>query len=257
MKNIYTILMIMLTTLTLGACTVKSTASKSSSALGTGTNGSNNSTTPTPTPSPSPTGGGVSCDGVYRDGATRCYYKNIPTIQVMGATTAATSSGSPYWSSVNLTASGTGISPNQFATDGTFNLRIIPRRAASTTAPSNPSVPGKTCSPFMNNATKLYVQIRLRQQSASTGELATLSSTIDTASNVWHFSPPVTAQPLILEVTNVLADIRCKQSGGVSYCPYADIPLNSPSATYPTECVAFDIQYSTDETYDVPGASAN
>ncbi len=241
----------------LASCSVKSTSSKttttntsSTSPIGTSGTGSGGTSTGTGT-----TVSG--CDGVARDGATRCYYKNIPTIQVMGATTAASSAGTPYWSSATLTSSGTGVSPNQFVSDGTFNIRIIPRLANATTAASNPSVAGKTCSSFMNNAKKLYVQIRLRQQGASSGEIATLSAAIDEASNIWHFSPPVSATPLVVEVINVMADIRCNQSGGKYYCPYADIPLNSPTMNYPTECVAFDLQYSTDETYDLPGSSAN
>lgn len=254
MKNICKVSVVLMVASVLSSCTVKSTGPKA--AIGTATSGS---TVLLPSPISTPSTTPISaCDGVYRDGATRCYYKNIPTIQVMGATTASTSAGTPFWSSTTLTSSGTGISPSQFATDGSFNVRIIPRKSMSTVAASNPSAPGKPCSSFMNNATKLYVQIRLRQSSATTGELATLSASMDTPSTVWHFSPPVSAMPLVLEVTNVLADIRCKQSGGVSYCPYADIPLSNPtSSTIPTECVAFDLQYSTDETYDVPGASAN
>jgi len=257
MKKFYKISALVMMTM-LVSCSVKSTSSKittttttSTSPIGTGTGSENGNGTGN---------GGTSvsgCDGVSRDGATRCYYKNIPTIQVMGATSAATSNGTPYWSSSTITSNGTGISPNQFATDGTFNIRIIPRLANATTAASNPSVAGKTCSPFMNNAKKLYVQIRLRQQGASTGEIATLSAAIDAASNVWHFSPPASATPLVLEVINVMSDIRCNLSGGKYYCPYADIPLNSPTMTYPTECVAFDLQYSTDETYDLPGSPAN
>jgi hypothetical protein len=253
MKNTYHYFLIMMTMGAFNACSVKST--NTSLPLGTSTSGTSTSTTGTGTGTGTgtTTTGGVACDGVYHDGATRCYYKNIPTIQVMGAV-----AGNLYWSSTKLTSSGTGISPNQFATDGTFNVRIIPRISMSTTAASNPSAPGKPCSAFMHNSSKLYVQLRLRQSSASNGEIGTLTAAIDTPSNVWHFSPPVTNTPLVLEVTNVMADIRCTQSGGKNYCPYADIPLSNPtSTTIPTECVAFDVQYSTDETYDLPGSPAN
>lgn len=263
MNNIYKILVVLLSIGALSGCSVKSTASKTSSDVGTATSGTSTSTattgtTTTTTTTTTNTVGGVSCDGVVRDGASRCYYKNIPTIQVMGATPAAVNSGTPYWSSASLIASGTGISPGQFVTDGTFNIRIIPRRSTSTLTPSNPSVPGKTCSTNMHNSTKLFVKIRLRQQSATLGEVATLSASLDVASSVWRFLPPSgSTEPLILEVMDVQADIRCKLPNGTNYCPFADIPLNSPSATYPTECVAFDLQYSTDETYDLPGVQAN
>lgn len=241
----------------LSACNVKTTTSKISSTVNTSTSGTSTSTGTTGT---STTVGGITCDGVYHDGATRCYYKNIPTIQVMGATTTAVANGTPYWSSSNWIASNSGISPNQFATDATFNVRIIPRFPSSGVAASNPAVSGKSCSPFSpttDTFKKLYVQLRLRTQNSTGGDIATLTSTLDTPSNVWHFTVPASSQPLVLEVVNVMADIRCNWSGGKSYCPYADIPLNSPTTKAATECVAFDLQYSTDETYDLPGVSAN
>lgn len=260
MKKTMKISLLILTVSALSACSVKT--SKSTNTNSTSTSGTNTSTTGggTSTGGGSTTTGGISCDGVYHDGATRCYYKNIPTIQVMGATPSATANGTPYWSSANWTSSGSGISPNQFATDATFNVRVIPRFPSSGVAPSNPAVSGKSCSAFSPTSStykKLYVQVRLRAANATTGEVATLTANMDTASNVWHFSPPTSSQPLVLEIINVMADIRCNWSGGKSYCPYADIPLNSATTTAPTECVAFDLQYSTDETYDLPGSSAN
>lgn len=243
----------------LASCSVKSTNSKISTTTNTSTSGTSPSTGGSTGGSTTP--GGTSCDGVYHDGATRCYYKNIPTLQVMGATTTAVANGTPYWSSTNWLSSNSGISPNQFATDATFNVRVIPRFPSSGVAPINPSVSGKSCSAFSPTTStykKLYVQVRLRTQTSTTGEVATLTANLDTPSNVWHFTVPASAQPLVLEVINVMADIRCNWSGGKSYCPYADIPINYPSdSTKATECVAFDLQYSTDETYDLPGASAN
>ncbi len=254
MKKIYKVSAVIVLMSSLSSCSIKSTDTKTT--VSTATSGTSSSTSSGS--STTSIVGGISCDGVFRDGATRCYYKNIPTIQAMGATKAATNAGIPVWSSTKFTATGTGVSPNQFSTDGTFNVRIIPRKASSSVAAVNQSASGKPCSAFMNNSTKLRVTFRLRQQSASSGDIGTLTSSIDTPSKVWHFSPPSgTTLPFVLEVMTVEADIRCNLSNKTLYCDYADIPLSNPDiGTIPTECVAFDLQYSTDETYDVPGESA-
>lgn len=188
------------------------------------------------------TSSGVSgCDGIARTGATSCYYSNIPTVQVSGGLP-----GQTYWSSVNLPSA---ISQNQFVTDATFNVRIIPRVAD----PNVLSTSGKTCSPFtINNSKKLQVKLMLRKQGVSLGPVVTLSADRDVASAKGVFTVPGgTTQPYILEVVSVMSDTRCTWAGGTSslYCPYADIPINNLG---PTECVAFDIQFSTDNTYDLP-----
>lgn len=250
MKNYYKISMVVLTMVALSACTVKSTPSKGTTTIinqvspntgidnggtGSGTGG---------------TGTGISsCDGVARDGATRCYYKNIPTVLASGGTY-----GQTWWSSTNFISS-TGNSPGQFSTDATFNVRIIPR---SPTA-NGTSTFNKTCSAYMMYATKLKVQLMMHKSGVSVGEVATLTANIGTPSNVWHFTVPATSDPLVLEVVNVASDSRCTGFYGSkpSSCtsnPYLDIPINNNG---PTECVAFDIQYSTDETYDLPGSTAN
>ena len=241
-------------------CSVKSTSPSSS----TSATGTTNVTLPpsaggtTTTPSTTTTTGGISCDGVNNNtSATACYYKNIPTIQVMGVTTA--NAGATIWSSKNL---GTSYQ-NNFVTDEVFNVRIVPRMAIKTNPAVNPSVPGKSCNVTMTKiATKLFVQLKLQTKeedlaNSSNGEVATLSASIDQPSSVWHFSKRVTPTNLILKVVTVLSDSRCQQ-GGTGYCPYSDIPLSYPTtATIPTECVAFDVQYSTDNTFDLPGPTAN
>ncbi len=96
----------------------------------------------------------------------------------------------------------------------------------------------------------------------SVGEVATLTAPLDTASGVWHFTVPATSNPLILEVINVESDSRCSGFYGskptdCATNPYRDIPMPIPDNNNLRECVAFDIQYSTDSTYDLPGPSAN
>lgn len=248
MKNHRDIAVFIFLIIALTACTVKSTNTKNSASTspvgsgggGTGGGGGGGTTTP----------GGIACDGINNNtGATQCYYKNIPTIQASGGPY-----GQLWWSSTNFIAT-SGNSPYQFSTDAVFNVRIIPR---SPTAGAL-STFNKSCSSYMMYATKLKVQLMMHKNGVSLGEIATLTSPLNTPSNVWHFTVPVTSQPLILEVINVQSDSRCSGFYGSkpSSCttnPYLDIPINNNG---PTECVAFDIQYSTDNTYDLPGSPAN
>ena len=200
-----------------------------------------------PNPVPPPT---VDCDGVARNGMTHCYYKNIPTVFASGGIY-----GQTWWSSTSFIA-GSGNSPGQFSTDATFNVRIIPR----TPVANSTSTFNKVCSPYRMYATQLQVKLMLHKNGVSVGEVATLNSTIGVPSKVWHFTNlPATSDPLILEVVNVNSDSRCtgfygSKPASCTSSPYLDIPINTVG---PTECVAFDIQYSTDSTYDLPGASAN
>ena len=242
----------------LSACSVKSTSSKSSTPSTSGTSPVSGTGNGSGTGSSSTTGG-ITCDGINNTGAIKCYFKNIPTIQVMGVS--RENSGKTIWSSRSLDSS---IPQNQFTTDEVFNVRIVPRMAIKTNQAVNPSVPLKSCNHTMTNiATKLFVQLKLQTKEEdlaglTSGEVATLSAGIDEASKVWHFSKRVTRSNLVLKVITVFSDSRCKQPNGAGYCPYADIPLAYPTDyKIPTECVAFDIQFSTDETYDLPGASAN
>jgi len=61
-----------------------------------GTTSTIGTATPGGTTGGSTTVGGIVCDGIDNGtGATRCYYKNIPTIQVMGASSSAITNGTP------------------------------------------------------------------------------------------------------------------------------------------------------------------
>ena len=261
MTNYYKISAVILIASFFSSCSVKSTGSNSPTSSGGTTSTTTNVTTGgggTTTTTTTTTTGGISCDGINNNtGATTCYYKNIPTVQAMGVLPA--NAGVTIWSSKNL---GTSFQ-NNFVTDEVFNVRIVPRMAIKTNPAVNPSVAGKSCNNTLTKiATKLFVQLKLQTKEEDlagsvNGEVATLSAAIDEPSTVWHFSKRVTPSNLVLKVVTVLSDSRCQQ-GGTGYCPYSDIPLNSPTiASYPTECVAFDIQFSTDTTYDLPGAAAN
>lgn len=257
MKKNYVVTMTLLM-IAISGCSVKSTNSKTSS--------STSSSTSTLGSSGSSSGSGSGstsnvCDGIPHDGATRCYYKNLPTIQVMGQTTAAIRNGVPLWNSRSL---GTSISQGQFNTDARFNIRIVPRMAVKTNPAANPSVAGKSCNHLMSSdyiASKLYVQVKIQTlqdytSGSANGQVATMSASIDAPSAVYRFDtsslPNDADHPLVLKVVSVLTDSRCRQPNGTNYCPFSDLPLSSPTTTAPTECVAFDIQYATDETYDLP-----
>ena len=244
MKSFYKNVVIVLALSSLMACSVKSSHSNKPPVA------DNLPSSVSPVAGSSSGTSAPSCDGVVRDGVTHCYYKNISTLFASGGNL-----GQSWWSSTSFIAS-SGNSPNQFSTDATFNVRIIPRAPVANAT----STFGKTCSPYRMYATKLQVQLMLHKNGVSVGEVATLNSTIGSPSNVWHFTNlPRTSDPLILEVVNVQSDSRCtgfygEKPSSCTSTPYLDIPINT---TGPTECVAFDIQYSTDSTYDLPGASAN
>ncbi|MDD4972830.1 MAG: hypothetical protein PHY93_00685 [Bacteriovorax sp.] len=250
MKNTYKISLIILILSGFSACSVKTTASKSTTATGVAPIVDPLLNIPLPSDSGSITG----CDGVYRAGANRCYYKNIPTVLASGGIY-----GQTWWSSTtNFLSNYPAIDPSQFSTDATFNIRIIPRYPTANAF----STFNKQCSSARMYATKLKVQFILHESGTALGnDIATLTSTINTPSKVYHFTPPSSSGPLVLEVVNVESDSSCSPFYGTNYpakCatsdPYLPIPINAGGKT---ECVAFDIQYSTDSTYDVPGSSAN
>ncbi|MGZ3787000.1 MAG: hypothetical protein ACXVLQ_00675 [Bacteriovorax sp.] len=246
MKNFYKISMVILVVGTLSACSVKSTNSKitstttATSPIGTGTGvGTGTGTIPGGTTPTSPSSN--LCEEIIEG---KCYHKASNIIASGG------SYGQTWWTSAQYTAAGTGRSPNLFKTDAVFNVRIIPRSATAGTT----STFGKACSSYMMYATKLRVQLMLHKNGVTVGDIATLtSSSIDAASNLFQFNVPVSSDPLVLEVVNVLSDSRCTGKYGSipSNCstnPYLDIPINTNG---PTECVAFDILYSTDETWSI------
>lgn len=241
---------------------VVSCGSKSASSKKTAS-GQNTTPISTTTPTSTPTTTTLAnCDGIPRNGSSKCYYKNIPTILASGGPY-----GQVWWSSTNFIST-SGNSPGQFSTDATFNVRIVPKAPTAKAL----STSGRVCSPFKMYATKLKVQLMLRKSNSSLGDVATLTAPLNTASDVWHFTVPASSAPLILEVINVASDSRCTGFYGTkpascTASPYLDIPINTYTAQCAadpndnldcsTECVAFDIQYSIDETYDLPGKSAN
>lgn len=251
MKKWSSLTIMMLTLLTLSACAEKKTGSTvnyitnpiTGGGTGTGTGGTG-------------TGGGgvdgdgtaINCsDGVARSGATKCYYTNLPKLVFSGPGTV----GPVYWSSANNLPAH--ISPNQFRTDATFAVRMRPSKVAGGT-----SLQGRNCSSWtQDNFSRLRVQVMLRRASDSLGEVKTLVAAVGSNSATARFTVPGgTTSPYILEVVEIFSDHSCKESVyGKLATPctsstFYKIPVNG--TTNPTECVAFNLEYATDETYDLP-----
>ena len=226
------------------------------SAVTSSNSGSSNSavTTSTSGGTSSTTAGGSSningCDGIPRAGATQCYYKNLPQIALSGPG----SLGVTYWSSASNLAN-YGIDPNQFATDATFSVRMIPSYITDGRTSAN----GRTCGQYLSqNYTTLQVSVMLHKSGVSVGETATLVANY--TNGAWQFSntyrynvPSGTTSPFILDVVGVQSNDRCTNFYGTppANCTLMDIPVNSVT-TYPTECVGFTLQMATDSTYDLP-----
>lgn len=234
MKNDKILILVLLMSV-LSACSVKSTNSKRKSATNTLTNGTS-------------TVDG-STDGTTDTTSPTSTYFTIPNIIASGGTY-----GQTWWSSTSYVAQ-TGRDPNEFTTDKIFNVRIIARSPGNTTGQK--STFNRDCSSWMLNSTKVQAQIMLH--TSGVGETATLDSAIGVPSKVWRFSVPKSSSPLVLEVVNVKSDSACSGKNGSvpAGCTFLPIPISNGNPTPPTECVAFDIQYSTDWTTDLPGLRAN
>ncbi len=246
MKKCPSLTLLLITLFAISACAEKKTGSTVNQYItypgtGTGTGGVN------PVTGTGGTGAVTGCaDGVARSGATKCYYTNLDKLVYSGPGTV----GPVYWSSATDLPSH--ISPNQFRTDATFAVRMKP-----SVADGGLSKQGRSCSQYTkNNFTKLQVQVMLRRAGDSLGEVKTLTGSVGGSSNTARFTVPSgTTSPFILEVVSVLSNHRCNAVYGSAPtgCPnsFYDIPVVTDTA-YPTECVAFNLEYATDETYDLP-----
>lgn len=234
MKNDKILILVLLMSV-FSACSVKSTNSKRKSATTTSTSGTSTVDSST--------------DGTTDTTSPTSTYFTIPNIIASGGTY-----GQTWWSSTSYVAQ-TGRDENEFTTDKIFNVRIIARSPGNTTGQK--STFNRDCSSWMLNSTKVQAQIMLH--TSGVGETATLDSAIGVPSKVWRFSVPKSSSPLVLEVVNVKSDSACSGKYGSvpTGCTFLPIPINNGDTTPPTECVAFDIQYSTDWTTDLPGVRAN
>lgn len=182
---------------------------------------------------------GSLCDGIKRADAKKCYYTNLPLLTVSKALLRR-----KYWSSSSLNIE----MKKQFKTENVLNLRIVARKNGNGLSTFN-----KKCNESSFVASKLKVKIMLRSSENITGETATLISRIDHPSYTWNFTIPQSDQSLILDVIEVKSNSRCVNCKKSKYLDLQSGELKG----FAKECAAFDIQFSTDTTYDLPGKRAN
>lgn len=259
MKNIFKItLALTLITVLAAGCAQKTSSTKKKSTSSsdglTGGDGDGDGNTGT-----GGTGTIPGCDGVYRDGATRCYYKNIPRITLNGAgnpnQTGASVEiiGPVLWSSLTSIP---GYDQNSFATDATFHLRI----KAEQPYQNEKSVGNRFCADALSQFSRIKVYFMLRNSVTSIATPFSVEAKLNQYSQkivVEDVSRvPTGAKDKILEVVGVMTDHRCKRGSPPAGCAagtyWGDIPLNTTDAKNPTGCASFSIQYSTDTTYDLP-----
>lgn len=258
MKTItaHTPFFLLVTLVAFAGCSEKSTSSKETNnfitnpVTGGGTTGGGTTGGGTTGGGTTPTG----CDGIARGNSavTDCYYSLDPII----FSGSGRNTGVPYWTSLGAT----GLSQAWFESDGQFSVRIKPLTTLNLR-----SKQGRLCSQFTNlNFTRMKVELRLVTASGAASNIVTLSSAVGTASVKGKFTylPPTTS-PYRLEVLSILTDHRCSgrygsnsttQATECSNNGYTDIPVvqSTTNPDAPTECVALQIDFATDTTYDLP-----
>ncbi|MBC7713552.1 MAG: hypothetical protein H7177_09440 [Rhizobacter sp.] len=254
MKNITrTSFFILLLSTAIVSCTQSSSTTNKKSTTST-SNGSTTTTTDGTVVNDGTTTTTGCPGGVYRSGATSCYFSNLPRLVFNGPG----AYGTTLWSSA--TGLPSSISPSQFRTDASFAVRMKPSYAVG----NEISRQGRTCGQYLTtNFKKLKVYVMFRRTVDSIGEVKELTATVGAYSNTARFTVPGgTTEPYILEVVGVSSDHRCQASiyGALSATQtaactagtlYLDIPYRTP-ATAQTECVAFSMDMATDNTYDLP-----
>ncbi len=196
------------------------------------------------------------CNGVYRSGASRCYYSELPKILFSGLPTTTPVNTVSIWSSASLVTALPSFSPNNFVTDGSFSVRFKP-----SVATAGVSQQGKVCSsPMGYNVKRVKLHLMLRRQGDSISSIYETTAKIDDYSSKIYL--PVisgTSAPYILEVMGIETDHRCNAYGNLSTnekaaCAagtyWGTIPL--VTSNNPTSCVAVKLEFATDETYDLP-----
>ena len=201
------------------------------------------------------------CDGIARNSATRCYYKNIQRITMNGAGntnqpgSTVESLSRVLWSSQNNLP---GYDQESFRSDLEFNLRIKALKPYQ----NEKSVMNRFCSNNLSQFTRMKVFFMLRNSVKTITPYFSVEAKVDQYSKKVivknEVGLPTGANDKILEVIGIMTDHRCLLQnppigcGDGSY--WGDIPLVVSSAhpDAPTACASFQIEYSTDSTYDLP-----
>lgn len=207
--------------------------------------------TPVPTPTPPATSTGQCYGtgneaGVADAGQTINYYKlNNPPVVAHGA-----GAGVIVYNSETDLASG--YSQGMFYTNSRFNVRVIPRRQYFGTDSK-----GVSCMYSPRPYSKLRVGVKLRKRESQAGDYYQFDDVaVDCASKVHEFQVPQgSAFPLIVEVSNIMWDWSCQSYTNQGFPNVAGVcPWDS---VWTTECVQVEVQFSTDDTKDIPGTRTN
>lgn len=209
-----------------------------------------NPTTPTTPTDPPVTGGhgDGTGPGISDAGQTINYY-SLNNIIVHG-----TADPNRFPAPNNIPwSSATGIASSDqqiFTTNSRFNVRV---RAQKGPAQNTNDVRNIPCSYVNDLYKKLEVTLCLRSSNGTCVQTHTFSDIpLGQVSKIKEFTVPGnTANPLVLEVLDVQWDYTCTYYGQggfnneLGYCPFAPI--------WDTQCVKFDLQFSTDTTKDLDG----
>jgi len=111
---------------------------------------------------------------------------------------------------------------------------------------------GIYCQYIANDYTKLQIGVVVRKQGATSGDYYLFDNVeVGKYSGVHPFVvPPNTNDPLIVEVKDIKWDYTCIDYTNQGFpnvpgaCPWAPV--------WDTSCVAFEIQFATDDTKDIP-----
>ncbi len=250
-----TILMILAVSLFTSGCLTKKSNKKSSNSTNTFVNGNGNTTvfaTPTPnvdpTQNPPPPGQHADLNGtdsvsadctIIKPGGLSVYCKTIPRVTTKGCGNIGNGNTCPTpiaWNSFTWPGNG------DLNTDAELNVRVIPRSAPGQgTATTNG---GGTCGYTGMGYTLLSmtVDIKATNNGGTYGSFAFEKIPVNKPSYPYRFSVPAgLSGPVIIQVRDMKWD--CPVAGNCGTDPTR--PMES---VWHTECVSFDLQFSTDNT---------
>lgn len=130
----------------------------------------------------------------------------------------------------------------ELSTDSELNIRVVPRPAPSQgTATTNG---GGTCGYIGMPYTTLSMTVEIKPSATSSAYASFTFERIpvNKPSYPYHFPvPPGITGPVVVQVTNIKWDCPVAGNCGTD-------PTRPMEAVWHTECVAFDVQFSTDNT---------
>lgn len=211
------------------------------------------------TPEPETPTGIDGCPGVYRAGATRCYFTEIQKFALSGTSTSQQPTvpvnNVTIWSSKWNGTLPSSFDPKNFESDRSFSVRFKP-----TVVSSGSSQQGKQCSgPMAYNWSKVKLYFMLRRVGDSLTTIYEATADKDSYSSKLNLPTIAGAtSEYVLEIMGVESNHRCNVYGSLSAnektaCTngtfWGTIPLNQGG---PTSCVGIKLEFSTDSTFDLP-----